>query len=114
MKASQIAKQLRLDVHEVYVIVANMKRSAKRIMKGVDLTQVQACGLTSEDQIGNAVSQIEGQLQQRVRKRSFNRMRKDNKKDNPLLLQEMEHFFEVNGIYSHTSQEVRNYLLEKL
>jgi hypothetical protein len=31
-----------------------------------------------------------------------------------LLLSEMEMFFEVNGIYNHTSQEVRNYLLEKL
>ena len=36
MKPSQIAKQVRLGPQEVYVIVANLKRTAKRLINKVD------------------------------------------------------------------------------
>ena len=39
---------------------------------------------------------------------------KTNKQNNEALLQEMENYFKKNGIYSCTSQDIRNYLLEKL
>ena len=36
LKPSAIAKQVRLGVQQVYVIVANLKQSAKRLMNKVD------------------------------------------------------------------------------
>jgi DNA-binding transcriptional regulator LsrR (DeoR family) len=116
MKTAQIAKKVKLDSSQVSRIVYNMKQTAMEISRKIE--EVVPHGttpinmLTLDEQMLAAFNSVDSNG--RTRKRSQKKVVKDNKSNNPALLKEMQLFFEENGFYHSTSQEVRNYLLTKL
>ena len=116
MKASKIAKQLRIGVNQVYSIVAKLKRNAKRITEAAGLDAViggaRERNLPAEDQVQLALTHLQEHL--RPKRRATKTLRKDNRLNDQALIQAMEGYFELHGIYNHSSLEVRKYLLEHL
>ena len=115
-KPRDIAKQVILSVQQVYAIVASLRQSAKRLMNKVDPSDVPAdvklLNLSNQERLVEVLNLADDKARNKRREIKYDK--KNIKRNNPLLLSEMDNFFELKGIYNNTVQDLRNYLLGKL
>jgi hypothetical protein len=100
---------LRVGVDYVYKVTDSIKKTAKKIESHLES---KAVPISNELQVLESLNSISEKVISR--KRDAKLSRKDRKSNNPALLKEIQSFFNENGIYQFTSNELRIHLLSKL